>query len=52
MTDVDALRAGTADSIVMNGSFTQDPKDAAAEFEREINSYYVQDEWTVNEAVT
>ncbi len=46
------LAAGTASGIVMNGSFTQDPSDAAATFERDINSFYLQDEWQVNEAVT
>lgn len=50
--DIDALRAGTASSIEMLGSFTQDPSDAAAAFKRDITSYYVQDEWSVNEAVT
>ncbi len=50
--DVDALRAGMADSIVMNGSFTQNPVDAAAAFKRDIDSLYVQDEWQINEAVT
>ena len=46
------LQAGTASGIVMNGSFTQDPTDAAAAFERSINSFYLQDEWRVNDAVT
>ncbi len=50
--DVAALQAGTADSIEMNGSFTQNPGDAAAKFERDINSYYIQDVWQVNESVT
>lgn len=50
--DVDALRAGTANSIQMLGSFTQDPSDAAATFERDINSFYLQDEWQMNDAVT
>ena len=36
----------------MNGSFTQNPSDAAAAFKRDIDSYYVQDQWAVNEAVT
>ncbi len=49
---IDALRAGTADSVVMNGSFTQDPQDAAAAFKRDITSYYVQDEWSFNESLT
>ena len=47
-----ALQAGTADGIVMNGSFTQDPRDAGAEFERDINSFYLQDEWQVNDELT
>ena len=46
------LQAGTADSIVMNGSFTQDPNDAAAAFERDINSFYLQDEWQISDALT
>ncbi len=49
--DTAALQAGTASSIVMNGSFTQNPADAAATFERDINSFYVQDEWRVNDAI-
>lgn len=47
-----ALQAGTADDIVMNGSFTQDPNDAAASFKRDINSIYIQDEWQINEELT
>ncbi len=50
--DVAALQAGTASSIVMNGSFTQNPSDAAASFERDINSVYVQDQFQVTDAVT
>jgi len=50
--DIAALQAGTASGIVMNGSFTQDPRDAAAAFERDINSFYLQDEWQVNDSVT
>ncbi|MDH3577304.1 MAG: TonB-dependent receptor [Gammaproteobacteria bacterium] len=50
--DVAALQAGTASEIVMNGSFTQNPSDAAAAFERDINSYYLQDEWQVSDALT
>jgi hypothetical protein len=50
--DVAALSAGAASEITMLGSYTQDPSDAAAEFERDINSVYVQDEWRVNDAVT
>lgn len=51
-SDTAALQAGMASSITMNGSFTQVAADAAAAFERDINSFYVQDEWQVNDAVT
>jgi hypothetical protein len=50
--DQAALEAGTADSIDFNGSFTQDPRDAGATFERDVNSIYLQDEWLVNDALT
>jgi hypothetical protein len=50
--DTDALRAGTADSFNLNGSFTGNPSDAAAAFKRDINSYYVQDEWSFNDRLT
>jgi hypothetical protein len=50
--DTAALQAGTANLIVMNGSFTQNPADAAATFEREIDSFYLQDEWQVSNSVT
>lgn len=50
--DVDALRAGTASEFGMNGSYTQVAADAAAAFKRDITSYYLQDEWSVNEAIT
>lgn len=50
--DVAALQAGTASTIQINGSFTQDPSDAAAAFERAIDSFYVQDEWSVNDRLT
>ncbi|MBT8068066.1 MAG: TonB-dependent receptor [Gammaproteobacteria bacterium] len=50
--DVDALRAGTAAEFNINGSFTGVAADAAATFERDINSFYLQDEWQVNDAVT
>ena len=46
------LQAGTASGIVMNGSFTQAAADAAAAFERDIDSIYLQDEWRVNDAFT
>ena len=47
-----ALQAGTADSIDMLGSFTQDPTDASASFERDITSFYIQDEWQLNQDLT
>jgi hypothetical protein len=50
--DIAALAAGTASEINMNGSFTQDPSDAAAAFERDIDSFYVQDEIRLTDAVT
>ena len=50
--DVAALRAGLASEIGMNGSFTQNPSDAAASFERDIDSLYLQDEWLVTDSVT
>jgi hypothetical protein len=50
--DVDSLVAGMAKEITMNGSFTQNPIDAAAEFKRDIDSYYLQDEWQVSNSVT
>ncbi len=50
--DIAALQAGTANGIALNGSFSQDPADASAQFERDIDSLYIQDEWQVNDAVT
>jgi hypothetical protein len=50
--DEAALLAGTADSIEMFGSYTQVAADAGAEFKRDINSFYLQDEWQVNDALT
>jgi len=50
--DIAALQAGTASSIDLNGSFTQVAADAAAQFERDIDSIYLQNEWRVNDAVT
>jgi outer membrane receptor for ferrienterochelin and colicin len=50
--DIAALQAGLSNEFEINGSFTGDPSDAAALFGRDVNSYYVQDEWRVNDAVT
>ena len=50
--DVAALQAGLATEMSMSGSFTQNPLDAAAEFKRDVTSFYLQDEWRVNESLT
>ncbi len=49
--DVTALQAGTANEITLLGSFTQDPIDAAAAFKRDINTFYIQDQWQVNDSL-
>ncbi len=46
------LQAGTASSISINDSFTGVASDAAASFERTIDSVYIQDEWQINDAFT
>jgi hypothetical protein len=46
------LEAGIVSDASLNGSFTTDPTDAAAAFERDINSFYIQDEWQFNDAIT
>jgi hypothetical protein len=50
--DLAALQAGLASEFAMNGSYTEDPTDAAASFERDIDSFYLQDEWQVSDSVT
>ena len=50
--DTAALIAGTASAIEMNGSYTQVAADAAAAFKRDINSFYLQDEWQINDVLT
>lgn len=50
--DIAALQAGTATELTFSGSFTGDPTDAAAAFERDINSFYLQDEWQLSDSVT
>ena len=50
--DIAALAAGQANFIFMNGSFTQNAADAAATFARDINSFYLQDEWQLNDEVS
>ena len=39
--------AGQASGITANGSFSGDPNDAAATFQRNIHSIYLQDKWQV-----
>jgi outer membrane receptor for ferrienterochelin and colicin len=46
------LQAGNIGFGFFSGSFTGDPNDAAASFERAIDSFYVQDEWRLTDAVT
>ena len=46
------LGTGLAQSIDANGSFTGDINDAAAEFSRDINTFYLQDTWRPNDSVT
>ncbi len=46
------LAAGLSNEFEMNGSFTGDPSDAAALFSRDVNSFYLQDEWRVNDRLT
>lgn len=50
--DIAALQAGTANAADFNGSFSGVAADAAASFKRDINSFYVQDEWQLNDAMT
>ncbi|MCK0068874.1 TonB-dependent receptor [Kordiimonas laminariae] len=46
--DIDALEAGQARLIRSASSFTGNPTDAAAEFTRNIHTFYLQDKWQVN----
>jgi len=46
------FEAGAASVIVGNGSFTGDPRDAAAEFTRTIYTGYLQDEYQASEDLT
>ncbi len=43
------LAAGNAFDIISARSFTGDPNDAAAEFTRDINSVFLQDQWDIND---
>jgi len=46
---IDDLEAGIASDIDANGSYTGDINDAAASFKRDVNTVYLQDNWTVND---
>lgn len=48
---IDELEAGTAAQIRQGVSFTRNPSDAAAQFTRDINALYVQDQWQVSDAL-
>ncbi len=50
--DLAALQAGSVTSMTMEGSFTQNPVDAAAAFSRDVDSIYLQDEWRVTSDIT
>ncbi len=49
---IDDLETGIASNIQGLGSFTGNPVDAAAQFERDIHSLYLQDEWQISDALT
>ncbi|MEM7730435.1 MAG: carboxypeptidase regulatory-like domain-containing protein, partial [Pseudomonadota bacterium] len=49
---IDDFAAGRASRISGNGSFSGNPSDAAAVFERNIHSFYLQDEWQVTPELT
>ena len=47
--DFAALEAGTASRAEFRGSFTGDPRDAAASFTNDIHALYFQDKWQVTD---
>ncbi len=47
--DAEDFASGSVAGIVGAGSFTGDPRDAAADFSRAINTFYLQDEWDVTD---
>lgn len=49
--DIANLQAGTAYEIISANSFTGVPDDAAAAFTRDIDSYYLQDRWNINDSM-
>jgi hypothetical protein len=44
-----SLDAGTADYINQGVSYTRDPNDAAAAYSRDINSFFIQDRWSIGD---
>ena len=46
---IDDLEAGNASSISGAGSYTGDINDAAASFKRNVNTVYLQDNWTISD---
>lgn len=48
---VEDLRNGDIGFAFFSGSLSGDPRDAAASFERSIDSFYIQDEWQLNSAI-
>lgn len=50
--DLAALQAGTASSITANSTQSGDINEAAAVFERDIHSFYLQDTWTPTDDFT
>ena len=45
------LQAGNAFEIISANSFTGNPNDAAATFTRDINSFFLQDKWDLNDSM-
>ena len=48
-SDIDDLEAGVARDIRQGVSFTRDPNDAAAIYGRDITSFFLQDQWDIND---
>ncbi len=51
-SSIDDLEAGTAVEIEGQGSFTGDINDAAADFQRDIHSFYLQDKWQATDQLS
>jgi len=50
--DIAALQAGTVSQIEKNGAFSGNPFDAAADFGRDIHSFYLQDTFDLRDNLT